>query len=188
MPLLDGDIRFARSANMTDVSYGGGPPSAQLLTSGRSNEIMPDISEETRTVGRVEIYQIHGVLRNTDTTPFLGSNVILAEPAEDPNISITLLSLKDPFATRADIARRIESGMSAGSEMNGYLLEAAYTTMKSIQVLQRPGMKAPAIGKTFVLVYNEGQSSERRARIRVKAVTTETRIFTEVVNNNLIEF
>lgn len=22
-------------------------------------------------VGRVEIYQIHGVLRNTDTTPFL---------------------------------------------------------------------------------------------------------------------
>lgn len=188
MPLLDGDIRFARSANMSDVSYGGGPPSSQLLTSGRSNEIMPDISEETRTVGRVEIYQIHGVLRNTDTTPFLGSNVILAEPAEDPNISITLLSLKDPFATRADIARRIESGMSAGSEMNGYLLEAAYTTMKSIQVLQRPGMKAPAIGKTFVLVYNEGQSSERRARIRVKAVTTETRIFTEVINNNLIDF
>ena len=188
MPLLDGDIRFARSANMTDVSYGGGPPSAQLLTSGRSNEIMPDISEETRTVGRVEIYQIHGVLRNTDTTPLLGSNVILAEPAEDPNISITLLSLKDPFATRADIARRIESGMSAGSEMSGYLLEAAYTTMKSIQVLQRPGMKAPAIGKTFVLVYNEGQSSERRARIRVKAVTTETRIFTEVINNNLIDF
>lgn len=188
MPLLSGDIRFARSANMTDVSYGGGPPSSQLLTSGRSNEIMPDISEETRTVGRVEIYQIHGVLRNTDTTPFLGSNVILAEPAEDPNISITLLSLKDPFATRADIARRIESGMSAGSEMNGYLLEAAYTTMKSIQVLQRPGMKAPAIGKTFVLVYNEGQSSERRARIRVKAVATETRIFTEVINNNLIDF
>ena len=63
MPLLSGDIRFARSANMTDVSYGGGPPSSQLLTSGRSNEIMPDISEETRTVGRVEIYQIHGVLR-----------------------------------------------------------------------------------------------------------------------------
>ena len=188
MPLLDGDIRFARSANMTDVSYGGGPPSAQLLTSGRSNEIMPDISEETRTVGRVEIYQIHGVLRNTDTTPLLGSNVILAEPAEDPNISITLLSLKDPFATRADIARRIESGMSAGSEMNGYLLEAAYTTMKSILVLQRPGMKAPAIGKTFVLVYNEGQSSERRARIRVKAVTTETRIFTEVINNILTDF
>ena len=188
MPLLAGDIRFARSVNMSNVSGGGGPPSAQLLTSGRSNEIFPDISEEARTVGRVEIYQIFSVLRNTDTTPFLGSNVILAEPPSDPNVSVILLSLKDPFATRAQIAKRIESGMSAASEMNGYLLEAAYTTMKSIQVLQRPGMKPPAIGKTFVLVYNEGTVSERRQRVRIKAVTTETRTFTEVVNNNLIDF
>lgn len=188
MSLLSGDIRFARSANMSDVSEGGGPPSAQLLTSGRSNEIFPDVSEETRTVGRVEIYQIHGVLRNADTTPLLGSNVILAEPPADPNVSVILLSLKDPFATRAQIAKRIESGMSAASEMNGYLLEAAYTTMKSIQVLQRPGMKPPSIGKTFVLVYNEGTVSERRQRVRIKAVTTETRTFTEVVNNNLIDF
>ncbi len=188
MPLLAGDIRFARSVNMSNVSGGGGPPSAQLLTSGRSNEIFPDISEEARTVGRVEIYQIFSVLRNTDTTPFLGSNVILAEPPADPNVSVILLSLKDPFATRAQIAKRIESGMSAASEMNGYLLEAAYTTMKSIQVLQRPGMKPPSIGKTFVLVYNEGTVSERRQRVKVKAVTTETRTFTEVVNNNLIDF
>ena len=58
MPLLAGDIRFARSINMSDVSEGGGPPSAELLTSGRSNDIFPDISEESRTTGRVEIYQI----------------------------------------------------------------------------------------------------------------------------------
>ncbi|MCL4770554.1 MAG: hypothetical protein KJZ76_09440, partial [Burkholderiaceae bacterium] len=77
MPLLQGDIRFARSVNMADVPEGGGPPSAQLLTSGRSNEICPDISEETRTVGRTEIYQIHGLLRNTDRAALLGSNVIL---------------------------------------------------------------------------------------------------------------
>ena len=72
MPLLQGDIRFARSVNMADVPEGGGPPSAQLLTSGRSNEICPDISEETRTVGRTEIYQIHGLLRNTDRAALLG--------------------------------------------------------------------------------------------------------------------
>ena len=35
MALLAGDIRFARSANMADVPEGGGPPSSQLLTSGR---------------------------------------------------------------------------------------------------------------------------------------------------------
>ncbi|WP_338794551.1 hypothetical protein [Acidovorax sp. DW039] len=188
MPLLAGDILFARSVSMNDAPESGGPPSAQLLTSGRSNEIFPDISEETRTVGRVEIYQIFGVLRNTDTTPFMGSNVILAEPPADPNVSIVMLTLKDPFATRAQIAKRIESGMSAGSEWAGYLLEAAYSTMKSMQVLQRPGMKPPSIGKTYVLVYNEGLAGERRARVRIKALTTETRTFTEIINNVLVDF
>ncbi len=188
MPLLAGDIQFVRSVSMNDAPESGGPPSAQLLTSGRSNEIFPDISEEDRTVGRAEIYQIFGVLRNTDTTPYMGSNVILAEPPADPNVSIVMLSLKDPFATRAEIAKRIESGMSAGSEWAGYLLEAAYVTMKSIQVLQRPGMKPPSIGKTYVLVYNEGQAGERRARVRVKALTTETRTFTEIINNALVDF
>ena len=188
MPLLTGDIRFARSANMADVPEGGGPPSAQLLTSGRSNEIFPDISEETRTVGRVEIYQIFSVLRNTDRTPFLGSNTILAEPPADPNVSITLLSLGNPFATRADIARRIESGMSPGPEWAGYLLENHYQTMRSVSLLQRPGMSPPTIGRTYLLVYNEGLPGERRQRIRIKTADTEVRTFTEIVNNTLIDF
>lgn len=188
MPLLAGDIRFARSANMADVPEGGGPPSAQLLTSGRSNEVFPDVSEETRTVGRVEIYQVHGILRNTDRDPLLGGNVIIAEPPADPNVSITMLSLKNPFATRAEIARRIESGMTAGSEWGGYLLENHFTTMRAIQLLQRPGMPPPSIGKTYVLVYQEGQSGERRQRVRVKSVDTQTRVYTEIVNNVLIDF
>ena len=188
MPLLAGDIRFARSANMADVPEGGGPPSAQLLTSGRSNEIFPDISEETRTTGRVEIYQIFSLLRNTDNAPLMGANVILAEPPADPNVSITLLSLKNPFATRADIAKRIEAGMSAGSEWAGYLLENHYQTMRSVQLLQRPGMSPPSIGKTYVLVYNEGLSTERRQRVRIKTTDMQVRTYTEIVNNQLIDF
>ena len=188
MPLLAGDIRFARSANMADVPEGGGPPSALLLTSGRSNEVFPDVSEETRTVGRVEIYQVFGLLRNLDRDPLLGANVIIAEPPADPNVSITMLSLKDPFATRADIARRIESGMSAGSEWSGYLLENHFATMRSIQVLQRPGTPAPTVGKTFVLVYLEGLSGERRQRVRIKTVDKQTRTFTQVINGQLTDF
>ncbi len=188
MPLLSGDIRFARSANMSDVPEGGGPPSAQLLTSGRSNEIFPDISEETRTVGRVEIYQIFGILRNADSAPLLGANVIVAEPPADPNVSIVMLSLKDPFATRADIARRIEAGMSAASEWSGYLLENHFATMRAVQFIQRPGMPTPTVGKTYVLVYQEGEPDERRQRVRIKSVSTTTRTFTESVNGTLVDF
>ena len=188
MPLLKGDIRFARSANMADVPEGGGPPSAQLLTSGRSNEIFPDISEETRTVGRVEIYQIFGVLRNADRAALMGSNVILANPPADPNVGVTLLSLKDPFATRADIVRRIESGMSPGPEWSGYLLEAHYQTMRSITLLQRPGMSPPTIGRTYLLIWNEGLAGERRQRVRIKTTDTQERTYTEIVNGQLIDF
>ena len=188
MPLLAGDIRFARSANMADVPEGGGPPSAQLLTSGRSNEIFPDISEETRTVGRVEIYSIFGVLRNADQAPLYGANVIIAQPPADPRVSVTMLTLKDPFATRKQIAQRIESGMTAGSEWNGYLLENHYETMKACQLLQRPGMPPPAVGKTYVLVYMEGQAGERYQRVRIKSVDTQTRTFTEVINGTLVDF
>lgn len=188
MPLLQGDIRFARSANMADVPEGGGPPSAQLLTSGRSNEIFPDISEETRTVGRVEIYQIFGVLRNTDRAALLGSNVIIAEPPADPNVSVTLLTLGNPFATRADIAKRIEAGSSPGPEWSGYLLENHYQTMRSMTLLQRPGMSPPTIGRTYLLIYNEGQAGERRQRVRIKSTDTSTRTYTEIVTGQLIDF
>lgn len=188
MPLLAGDIRFARSANMADVPEGGGPPSAQLLTSGRSNEIFPDISEETRTVGRVEIYSIFGVLRNADQAPLYGANVIIAQPPADPRVSVTMLTLKDPFATRKQIAERIESGMTAGSEWSGYLLENHFETMRAVQFVQRPGMPPPAVGKTYVLIYLEGQAGERRQRVRIKSVDTQARTFTEIVNNQLIDF
>ena len=188
MPLLNGDIRFARSANMADVAEGGGPPSAQLLTSGRSNEICPDISEETHTVGRTEIYQIHGLLRNTDRAALLGSNVILAQPPADPNVSVTLLTLGNPFATRAEIAARIEAGRSPGPEWNGYLLENHYETMRSMTVLQRPGMAPPTIGRTYLLIYQEGLAGERRQRVRIKATDTVTRMHTEIINGQLIDF
>ena len=188
MALLAGDIRFALSVNMADVPEGGGPPSAKLMTSGRHNEMFPDISEATRTTGRTEIYQIHSVLRNPDNAVLLGGNVILAEPPADPNVSITLLSLKDPFATRADIAKRIESGMATGSEWSGYLLENHYTTMRVMQLFQRPGMTPPTLGKTYVLIYNEGLASERRQRVRIKSVDTQIRTFTEIVGNALVDF
>ena len=188
MPLPKADIRFVRSANMVDRPEGGGRPSNQLLTSGRSNEIFPDISEETRTVGRVEIYRIYGVLRNTDRTMLGGANVIIAEPPADPNVSITMLSLKNSFATRADIAKRIESGMAMGSEWSGYLLENHFTTMRSIRLFQRKEGTPPTLGKTYVLVFNEGLPNERRQRIRIKTATSVVRWFTQIINNQAVDF
>ena len=188
MPLQQADIRFAKSANMADVPEGGGPPAAELLVSGRSNEVLNDISEETRTTGRTEIVQFHSVLLNGDQAPLLGANVIIADPPADENVSIAMLSLKNPFATRAEIAKRIEGGMADAAEFNGYLLGNHFATMRSAQIFQREGAALPTLGKTFVLIYNEGLSGERRQRVRIKTASSEVRTFTQIVNGTLTDF
>ena len=188
MPIKKGDIRFGRSARMVDKPEGGGPPSAQLLTSGRSNEIFPDISEETRTVGRVEIYSIFGLLRNTDTAPLLGANVVIAEPPADPHVSVAMLSVEDSFATRADIVKRIEAGRAPGPEFGGYLLENAFASTMGFQIFQRKEMTPPTVGMTYLLIYNEGQATERRQRVRIKSIEIEIRMCAEFVSNQLYEF
>lgn len=188
MPLLNGDIGFVQSARMVNAKEGGGPPSAKRLTSGRSNEIFPDIPMDSRVNGKVEIYSIFGVLRNADRTPLLGSNVIVSSPPTDPRVAVTLLSLGNPFATRADIAARIERMRAAGPEFGGYLLQDHFATMGSISIFQRTGMVLPGPGLTFILVYDEGKASERRQRVTIKEVKTETRQYTVDVNGQAVTF
>lgn len=188
MPLQQADIRFARSVNMADVPEGGGPPSAQLIPDGASNTIVPDVREEDRATGKVEIKQVHTVLRNTDTAALLGANVILAEPPNDPNVDITLLSTKDPFATRAQIVERIESSMSPSVEFAGFLLENHGATQRSLQIFQRPGAEPPGVGKVYLLIYKEGLPDEVRQRVRVKKVNAEQRLVSAIVNGELLDF
>lgn len=177
MPLQQSDIRFARSPVMADVPEGGGPPTAQLIPDGASNTVFPDISEETRATGRVEIRQLHTVLRNMDTAPLLGANVIVADPPNDPNVDITLMSTKDPFATRTEITRAIEGSMVPSVEFSGFVLEDQGVNQRSIQIFQRPGAEPPGIGLVYVLIYKEGDPTERRQRVRIKAVDVQQRVF-----------
>ena len=188
MPLQQADIRFARSAVMADVPEGGGPPTAQLLPDGASNAIWPDVREEDRAIGKAEIRQFHTVLRNTDRAPLLGGNVILAEPPNDPNVDVVLMTTRDPFATRTQIVEQIESSMSASVEFAGYLLENHAATQRSLQIFQRPGAEPPGIGRVYLLVQNEGQPSEKRQRVRIKNVDVQQRMVSAIVNGQLVDF
>ncbi len=188
MPLQQADIRFARSPVMADVPEGGGPPNSQLIPDGASNTVFPDISEETRATGRVEIRQIHTVLRNTDSAALLGANVIVADPPNDPNVDITLMTTRSPFATRADIVKRIEASMSASVEFSGYLLGNHAATQRSLQLFQRPGAEPPGVGKVYMLVYLEDQPGELRQRVRIKSVDAELRTVSAIVNGSLVDF
>ena len=179
MPLLNGDIAIARSAQMSDTAAGGGPPTAQLLPDGASNAIVPDLSEDARVGGLVEIRHLHGVLRNTDTDPLTGANIILAEPPEDPSVSITLVPTRNTFARRPDIEKLIEATSVPGAEFAGFLLENHVAGQRSLQLGQRPGAEPPAVNTTLVLIDNEGQAGERVQYVRIRRVSTSQSTFTE---------
>lgn len=59
---------------------------------------------------------------------------------------------------------------------------------RSIQLFQRPGTPTPNLGRSLVLLYNEGLPTERSQYVRVTNVSVENRLFSEQVNNQLIDF
>lgn len=179
MTILANDIKLVASRVMDDVPEGGGAPTATVIVDGASNSIFQDISELDRAGGDVSVRKIfiHVQTNNTDT--YLGSNVIVAEPPTDPNVSVTLFSTGSTFDERQAATGRVESYLVAGPEWPGFLFENHIAGQRAIQLFQRPDVAPPNIGETIILVYNEGLVSERRQYVRVIDTATVIRTFTK---------
>ena len=78
--------------------------------------------------------------------------------------------------------------MNTGSEIDGYLFENHGATSRIIQIFQRPGTAAPQIGKTFVLIHNEGKANEIRQRVTIKTSDPVIRKFTENVDGKTTDY
>lgn len=166
MPILTGDIKLLASQVMDDVPEGGGAPTAIVIADGASNAIFNDISEMDRGGGRVAMRKLHVSVQTDDRSTYLGSNLIVAEPPADPNVSITLLTTNSTFDTRAEAVSRVESYLNKGTLWAGYLYENHIAGQRSIQIFQRPEAELPAIGQTMVLVKREGFSDQEEQYIR----------------------
>ncbi|WP_218239761.1 hypothetical protein [Comamonas fluminis] len=178
MPILQGDIQLRASRVMDDVPEGGGGPSSVVIESGQENAIVPDISEMDRATGRANLRQVHVSVRTDDRDTYQGSNVIVAKPPEDPNVSITLFATGEVYDTRAKAQARLEAYLNKGAEWPGYLYENHIKGQRVIQIFQRSGTELPAVGKTLVLVGNEGLSNEYEQYVRAIRVTSLERTFT----------
>src|SRR3990167_4472692 len=176
--LQSGDIRFALPASTAQQDIGGGPPTSQLVPDGSSNPWMPDISEDARTGGLVEVWQLHAVLRNPDPDSLLGANIIVAEPPDDPNVAITLIKSPGTFARRPDLVKLLEATSTPGGEFTGYLWENHIAGQRGVLILQRPGVEPPSVNTTLFLVYDEGLVTERFDYVRVRRVTVTQEIAT----------
>lgn len=187
MTILAGDIKLLASKVMTDDPEGGGGPSGVVISDGGSNGVYNDISELNRANGDVSIRQLHLAVRTNNTDTYLGSNIVVSKPPNDANVSITLTKCA-PFARRTEIANAIESYLIQASEWQGYLLENHVEGQQSIQIFQRPGAAQPPIGRTIVLIYNEGLPAERKQYVRITKADTETRTFTYSNGGTIVDY
>lgn len=177
MPILEGDIKLLASRVMDDVPEGGGGPTGTVIPYGGSNNIFRDITEADRAGGNVSIRQVHAAVLTANAEPYMGANFILSMPPTDDNVAVTLAKC-DLFARRTEIAQTIANYLIKGPEWGGYLLEDHVAGQRALQIMHRIGTPAPPIGRTLVLIHNEGQSNELLQYVRVTRATTEDRTFT----------
>lgn len=178
MPILSGDIKLVASQVMDDVPEGGGAPTATAVVDGASNAIFPDISELDRAGGRINLRKLHVHVQTADRDTYLGGNVIVADPPDDPNVSVTLFSTRETFDRRASAQSRVEAYLNKGPEWAGYLYENHIAGQRVIQLFQRVTDVLPNVGQTLVLTWNEGQSNQKEQYVRATKVGSVIRTFT----------
>lgn len=178
MPIKQGDILLKATTVMDDVPEGGGAPTSTVIEDNESNAIFKDISESDRARGRMNMSKVVVSVDTPDTDTFLGANVIIARPPEDPNVSITAFTLDSVYDVRSEAQSRLEAYLNKGAEWPGFLYENHIAGQRTIQLFQRPGSEVPAVGKTLCLVQNEGLSSQKEQYIRATKVSIVERTFT----------
>lgn len=174
MTILASDIKLRASKVMADVPEGGGGPSARVIGWNESNTIFDDVDSIALTTGNVSIRQLHMHVDTPNTSRLLGAHVFVGLRPNDPHADITLAAC-EPFATRSQISRAIADYLIPASLWNGFLLNNHVQGQRNIQIAQRIGTAPPTVGRTLVLVKDEGLPTEVMQYVRVIKVDVEER-------------
>ncbi len=177
MAITDQDIRLMASEVLTDADDGGGRMTGNEVVDGVSNNLFPDVSELDRTVGRVALRKGFAAVLNAGTDVFYGSNVIIDQVPEDPNVSVTLFSTKSWDDLREDAVSRMESYLARGPKYQGYLYDQHIAGQKAIMLVQRTDRPLPSVGATLVVVQSPGTAGEKQQFVKVTDVSAADYLF-----------
>ncbi len=178
MAILKGDVKLVKSQVMADVPEGGGGPVALEVIDGASNGVFPDVSQADRAAGRVQLRKVHVWVQSDDVDTYMGVNVIIAEPPNDPNVSITIMSTNDTFDLRAAAISRIEAYLNVGPNYAAFLFGNHITGQATLQMFQRTDA-LPPIGGTLALTKREGFSDQFVQYVRITEAAVVKQTFTD---------
>jgi len=164
----------------TDADDGGGKYSGREIVDGESNNLFNDISEMDRTTGRTSIQKIYAAEKiyaavdTADTDALMGATVFISQNAQDPNVSAVLFSTDSWTDERSSAQNRIENYLAKGAQVAGTPLDTHWKGMKLLQVALATQETELSIGKSIVLISNEGKTLEIEQYLRITEVTTRT--------------
>ncbi|GAA3562017.1 hypothetical protein [Marinobacter xestospongiae] len=172
------NIKFLASQVMDDVPEGGGAATSNEIVDGQLNNVFPDTDDQDRAMGRFRLRKLFLAVRTLNTDRFGSARTVVTGLPQDPAISYTVFSTKDPFDTRAQASSRVEAFLFKGGMWPGALYENHISGMRQVRVIQRVDSELPTIGKTLCLVQNEGQQDEIEQYIRITDVSVSRQTFT----------
>lgn len=177
MAITQNDLEILKSEIMSDTDDGGGLPTGIAVIDGVSNNLIPDVSDIDRLIGRVRLRKIYLAVKTANTNLLQAPRMLFTELPDNPNISVFAFKATSFSDRRADAQNKIESYLAFGTKWAGHLLETQLAGQRVIQVSLDTGDQIPAVGQPLVLVQNEGQSDEFYQYIRPLKVDTVERRF-----------
>lgn len=177
MTILEGDIKLLASERLTDTDDGGGRMTGTEIVTGQHNSLFSDISDLDRAYGRVNLRKPFLSVNTDNTDVYYGATVIVLKPPTDPNVAITLFTTEDHFDERAAARDFVERYLAKGPRWQGYLYDTQLEGQRAIRFFQRKQQRLPDVGETFVLVGDEGKSTQFEQYVRVTDVASEEREF-----------
>ncbi len=177
MTINNSNIKLLASQVMDDVPEGGGAPTAIEIIDGSSNSIFSDISPLDRAGGNVSLRKVFTHVQTADTDTYSGSTAILMAPPLDPRVSVLMFSTNDTFDRRTAAQDRVEAYLFGSAVWAGFLYENHIEGQRVVQLFQRENTELPPVGKTLVLVQNEGLTNEKKQYVRTTRVSATVRTF-----------
>ncbi len=185
MAITQNDLEILKSEIMADTPDGGGLPTGIAVIDGVSNNLLPDVSDIDRLIGRVRLRKVYIAVKTANTDLLQAPRMLLTELPDNPNISVFFFKASSFADRRVDAQNKIESYLAFGSKWAGHVLETQLIGQRVIQVSLDKGDQIPAVGQPLVLVQNEGQSDEYYQYIRPLKVDTVERRFQRTVSETV---
>lgn len=102
MALTINDLKLLESENMTNFSDGGGAMTNNVIIDGASNNIFPDVTEQSRVYGHVEERKCFMAIRSQNNDAIYAGMSYISKLPADEKINVNLAKSQEWFDERSN--------------------------------------------------------------------------------------